>query len=189
MMKKRAIDFVGDLSVMDSFVLFELTESPNMRILEFGVGGSTQIFAQRQPKQLVSVETDPLWAKLVINKIDNDFPNAFKPLIIGYTTTFFTMFDLIFVDGVDDKRLEFAINSWSSLHNSGVMVFHDTRRKFDFDQVLQFISHVGTEVLSAQFNYLDSNMTVLTKRSNKLLYENWNITEGLPKNYYSLLEN
>ena len=44
----RPIDFVGDLSIQDAKVLLDYA-SKAQRILEFGVGGSTQIFAQCNP--------------------------------------------------------------------------------------------------------------------------------------------
>lgn len=186
-MKQRSMEFVGDLSIEDSKVLEKYAESADS-ILEFGVGGSTQIFAQCRPELLVCVETDPTWANVVLAKVARDFPKATTPLMLHYTNQFYQKFDLIFVDGVDHKRLDFAINAWDSLKGGGVMLFHDTRRPQDLNNVFELAKRYGDEVSRIIVNCAESNTTVVTKREAKLLYENWNHAEGLPMSAYSLLE-
>lgn len=182
----RPIDFVGDLSIADAHVLLQYAKRSS-HILEFGVGGSTQIFAQQNPKMLVCVETDPTWASIVTDKITHDFPKASKPIIIGYTNRFHQRFDIIFVDGVDDKRLDFARGTWHALNNGGVMLFHDTRRQNDLRNALTIAHEFGSEVQGVLINYLDSNITVLYKSHRQLQYENWQEVEGLPAAAYNLL--
>ena len=183
---KRPIDFVGDLSVADAKVLMNLSTNAQS-ILEFGAGGSTQIFAQRLPNTLISVETDPYWADIVQRKIAVDFPDATKPLMLGYTENFWQKFDLIFVDGVDDKRLDFALGTWGALRGGGVMLFHDTRRPADWENALVVANRNGAEVQSVELNLDNSNITVLRKRDKPLLYDNWHDVEGFPECDYSLL--
>jgi predicted O-methyltransferase YrrM len=187
MKKQRQIEFVGDLSIEDSNVLMQLGKDSDL-ILEFGVGGSTQIFAQCKPRVLLSVETDSAWAYAVADRIATHLPQATQPVVIGYGDRFYQKFDLIFVDGIDDKRLDFALNTWDSLNHGGKMLFHDTRRQKDLLNALKVAERFREEVESVAFNFLNSNITVLHKRKDKLIYENWNITEGLPLSAYSLLE-
>jgi hypothetical protein len=186
MKKQRPIEFVGDLSIEDSTVLMQLGKDSDF-ILEFGVGGSTQIFAQCKPKVLLCVETDSKWACVVSNRIATHLLQATQPVLIGYQNKFYQKFDLIFVDGIDDKRLDFAFDTWDSLNDGGKMLFHDTRRQQDLINALKVAERFREEVESVMFNFLDSNITVLNKRKNKLVYENWNTTEGLPLSSYSLL--
>jgi hypothetical protein len=187
MSKQRSIEFVGDLSIEDSKVLVDLAKVSSS-ILEFGVGGSTQIFAQCRPNLLLCVETDKVWAHAVLDRVVNHFPKATQPIMIGYNEKFYQKFDLIFVDGIDEKRLDFALNTWESLDNGGLMLFHDTRRHRDLHNALSVADTFREEVERVMVNFLDSNITVLHKRKSKLVYENWNTTEGLPLSAYSLLE-
>ena len=187
MSKQRPIEFVGDLSVEDSNVLLDLA-SASSSILEFGVGGSTQIFAQCKPSLLLCVETDKLWAHAVLDRVASHFPQATQPIMIGYNENFYQKFNLIFVDGIDEKRLDFALNTWESLEYGGLMLFHDTRRQRDLQNALAVADAFREEVEGMLVNFLDSNITVLHKRKSRLVYENWNATEGLPLAAYSLLE-
>ncbi len=187
MTKQRPIEFVGDLSVEDSNVLLDLAGASSS-ILEFGVGGSTQIFAQCKPRLLLCVETDKVWAHAVLDRVASQFPQATQPIMIGYNEKFYQKFDLIFVDGIDEKRLDFALNTWESLEFGGLMLFHDTRRQRDLQNALAVADTFREEVEGVLINFLDSNITVLHKRKSRLVYENWNATEGLPLSAYSLLE-
>jgi predicted O-methyltransferase YrrM len=183
----RPIDFVGDLSIQDAKVLLDYA-SKAQRILEFGVGGSTQIFAQCNPSVLLSVETDEKWAQITKDKIASDFPNATPPLFMGYTTNFLCDFDLVFVDGIGNKRFEFALNTWRSLRANGCMLFHDTRRANDFANVMRVAQNYYEDLEHILVNTNDSNITVLKKRFAPLKYENWNFVEGLPQSAYNLMK-
>jgi precorrin-6B methylase 2 len=170
--------FVGDLSTADAEVLHSLGSNSD-RILEFGVGGSTQIFAQCHPDTLVSVETDPAWierTKANLARIEGNYtPPSFVPydLFTGGT------FDLIFVDGVPDKRLDFAIKTWPTLRVGGRMVFHDTRRFEYFREAAWVAQSFFNEIRRMEINAGNSNLTIIEKGP-VLSYENWNLTEGKP---------
>jgi hypothetical protein len=183
---ERPLNFTGDLSIADANVLLEYGSHAS-HILEFGVGGSTQIFAQCNPHLLVCVETSKAWAEAVQRKMSADFPDATTPLMIGYTETFWQSFNLVFVDGIDNKRLDFAIATWNNLAFGGHMLFHDTRRPADWGNALMLAKHYGSEVDSVLLNVNNSNITVVRKRMQRMDYENWNETEGLPMSAYNLM--
>jgi hypothetical protein len=186
MIKKRLVNFTGDLSIADSNVLLWYGTHAS-HILEFGVGGSTQIFAQCNPKLLLCVETSKAWADAVSRKIINDFPEATLPIMLGYTETFWQSFNLVLIDGVDYKRLDFAMAAWNNLAPGGHMLFHDTRRPNDWGNALLVAKHYGSEVDSVLLNVDDSNITVVHKRMKPMAYENWNEVEGLPMSAYNLM--
>lgn len=174
------MEFVGDLSVNDAKVLARLG-AKSTHILEFGVGGSTQIFAQCNPARLVSVDTDPMW-------IAKTSRNLRKISHENWTTPFFApyegyqhdgAFDLIFIDGVPEKRLEFAMRAWQHLDAGGVMIFHDSRRFEYFREAAWLVQSFFNEVSRVDINPEDSNLTIIEKGPIRS-YENWNLTEGKP---------
>lgn len=170
--------FVGDLSIDDATVLYELG-SRSTHILEFGVGGSTQIFAQCKPDLLVCVDTNPVWierTKINLKKIDGEIT---QPQFVPYDLFSGGSFDLIFVDGVPDKRLDFAMKAWPMLSERGSMVFHDTRRFEYLREAAWVMQSFFDEVRFVSINESDSNLTIIEKGPS-LPYENWNETEGKP---------
>jgi len=183
---KRKFKFIGDLSIEDADVIYNLGwHSEN--ILEFGAGGSTQIFSQCNPNILYSVETDPLWIAVTERRLQK---------VSGTKAVFFEdyrmippmNFDLIFVDGVDHLRREFAIEMWSRLNVNGVMIFHDTRRFIDFQNAAWVAQLFHNEISridvnAAATNGKSSNMTVIYKKEHEP-YVNWNIEEGKPFHAY-----
>lgn len=173
----KGIRFVGDLSLEDASVLVEAGRSAR-RILEFGAGGSTQIFAQCMPKHFVSVETDPEWIRKTEQNLSR-IQSKTKPEFVPYDLVLKAEYDLIFVDGVDQLRRSFAIRTWPWLSVGGVMVFHDTRRLKDFENVAFVAQSFFSEVRSIEVNVNDSNITLVKKRI-PLPYVNWNYTEGKP---------
>lgn len=173
------VKYVGDLSKADAWVLAHYGWKAS-KILEFGAGASTQIFAQCNPKRMISIETAPVWAARTEQNLEKlgvksrvefrDICNMPKG-----------KFDLIFVDGIWEKRLDFAMKTWSLLNKDGVMIFHDTRRWFDVGNVLRIATTFNSEIETIELNKVDgdgmpSNCTVIHKRE-KILYENWNEVE------------
>lgn len=175
-----SLEFVGDLSIHDAKMLWSLG-CDSKAILEFGVGGSTQIFAQCSPPQgLTSVETDPAWIERTKDNLALiSHTDWIAPRFIPYD--FFTggTFDLIFVDGVPSKRLEFAQRAWPMLSVGGKMVFHDTRRFEYFREAAWIIQSFFNEVCHVEVNPQDTNLTIIEKDEPRF-YENWNMTEGKP---------
>jgi hypothetical protein len=174
--------FVGDLSLQDADVLAKHA-SISKQVLEFGSGGSTQILAQCGCDFVISVETQDHWIQATRQRL-SQIPNASPVEFLSYTEKFEQQFDLVFVDGVDHLRRQFAIATWQYLKVGGVMLFHDTRRFQDFQNaawVMQLyhneISHIA--VNESASDGVSSNITVLYKKAHEP-YINWNHSEGKP---------
>lgn len=174
------VQFVGDLSIQDAKTLVGLG-SKSTHILEFGVGGSTQIFAQCKPVKLVCVDTDPAWvARTQANLQRISHTDWTAPAFIPYDLFKYEgVYDLIFVDGVPEKRLEFAMRAWPILDTGGKMIFHDTRRFEYFREAAWVMQSFFNEVSRVDVNVDGSNLTIIEKGPVRI-YENWNLTEGKP---------
>lgn len=173
------IEFVGDLSIEDAKVLKFFCDH-NSRVLEFGSGGSTQIFAQCLPQKIVSVETDHSWIERTrenLNKISHK--NWTAPQFVPYDFFDSGDFNLIFIDGVPEKRLEFAMRAWPMLDVGGCMIFHDTRRFEYFKNMAWVMQSFFNEICTVEVNISGSNMSIIYK-SDPVQYVNWNMTEGKP---------
>lgn len=182
--------WVGDLSREDAGILEQYAEGSD--VLEFGVGGSTMIIAQSKGiKSLTSIETDPAWIDITSRRMEA-IEDKIQPVFLGYSEIpDIGSFDMIFVDGVDNARFDFAVRSWKLLKPMGFMLFHDTRRFPDFKNVLSVAESFYEEILSIQFNInynnKPSNMTVMQKR-NPLKYVNWPKEENKPEWSYGIGE-
>jgi len=182
----KDIKFVGDLSLEDADLL-AFYGFRSDAILEFGVGGSTQILSQCLPDLLVSVETDPEWIAKTENRL-SQLTEITKPLFCAYGNHPSHKYDLIFVDGVDHLRRQFAIDTWSFLAETGVMIFHDTRRFEDFQNAAWVAQLFHNEIDSIDINVDNSNMTIIHKKKLQP-YVNWNYTEDKPLWAYGLHPN
>jgi precorrin-6B methylase 2 len=180
------LKFIGDLSLEDADLL-ALYGKRAKRILEFGCGGSTQIFSQCNPDRLVSIETNQDWIEVTKRRVaklggtEPDFrPYDFIPMT--------EQFDLIFVDGIDSLRRDFALGTWKMLAVGGSMIFHDTRRFQDFQNVAWVAQTYFNEILTINVNSRarnnkSSNMTTILKKEHEP-YVNWNYSEGKPLEAY-----
>lgn len=72
-------------------------------------------------------------------------------------------FDLIFDDGDDGTRLEFALAAWRLLAAGGVFVFHDTRRPRDIGNAFTVAARFYREIGRIDVNPDDTNLTLLHK--------------------------
>lgn len=174
-----SVEFVGDLSIADAKLLAQLgVESAH--ILEFGVGGSTQIFAQGLPAGLTCVDTDAGWVERTKTNLARITSPFTAPSFVPYDLFRFEgVYDLIFVDGAPEKRLDFAMRAWPLLVTGGRMVFHDTRRFEYFKEAAWLVQSFFAEVRRVEVNPANTNLTVIAKGV-PVLYENWNVTEGKP---------
>ena len=174
------LEFVGDLSISDAERLFSLGQE-STHILEFGVGGSTQIFAQCNPIKLVCIETDPAWVTKTQSNLQRiSHKNWTAPAFVPYDLFKHEgRFDLIFVDGAPEKRLDFAMRAWPILDTGGKMVFHDTKRFEYFREAAWVIQSFFNEVSRVDVNVDGSNLTIIEKGPFQS-YENWNLNERKP---------
>jgi roadblock/LC7 domain-containing protein len=175
------INYIGDISKEDACVLAHLAESSSF-ILEFGVGASTQVLSAYADNPIVSLDTSKEWIErtrinLGLLKIENSPAIFHYETIIDHLVGYPNLaFDLIFDDGVDELRREFAIHSWRSLKVGGILALHDTRRLQDIQNVCAVIENFGNEIEKVLFNYQHSNITLIYKKEYEP-YENWQITE------------
>jgi predicted O-methyltransferase YrrM len=180
------IGFIGDLSAQDADIL-AMYAKKSKYILEFGVGGSTQIMAQCKPKRMISIDTDAGWierTKANLARLKDKTEVEFGEYLQTPTLTSGVTFDLVLIDGVDHLRKDFAVFAWALLNDTGVMAFHDTRRQPDFHNVLNVAANFGNEIRSIDVNAVasngkSSNMTVIHKKKLEP-YVNWNEVEGKP---------
>jgi predicted O-methyltransferase YrrM len=152
-------------------------------ILEFGCGGSTQIFCQALAPgaRLVSLETDPLWIARTRHNLELlripegtceflDYP-GWQGKCAGRT------FDFIFVDGVDAERDPFARDAFPLLEVGGWILYHDTRRRRDLRNLMELIMEHHTEVGEARINFEQTNLSGFRRKLPEP-YEDWNAAEG-----------
>ena len=176
-----SLKYVGDLSIADTSILV-LTCANVKSVLEFGVGGSTMIILQTIKNRgfLKSYDTSDGWIKDTIKRIkhiDISLLSRFESYKYNKNTEITGTYDMIFVDGIDELRLEFALKTWNLLSTNGQMLFHDTRRDKDIQNVLDVVKQHYLSVSSVKLNYKNSNISIITKqKENK--YKDWNIQEN-----------
>ena len=179
------IKFIGDLSTSDARVLYEVVRAK--RVLEFGCGGSTQILAQFATR-VVSVETEPEWIERTKRNLALLPATSAVEFVIYDDLILGEQFDVVFVDGVPNKRLKFAEAAWPCLAKGGVMIFHDTRR-FEYFKEAAWIAQLHfSEIMLIEVNKEESNLTLIHKRERPLHYVNWNEVEGKPAWAYGKAE-
>lgn len=182
--------WVGDLSIQDAKIIEKYAISGD--ILEFGAGGSTMIIAQSADvKSLISVETDQYWIDITSRRM-KAIEDKIEPIFLDYSEVPVTgNFDMIFVDGVDHLRLDFARRTWNLLKPLGFMIFHDTRRFQDFKNAISIAEEFFEEILSIDVNIeyegIPSNLTILQKK-NSIQYVSWPDEENKPEWSYGIGE-
>lgn len=175
--------YVGDLSRGDAVHLAALARGAR-RILEYGVGASTQVFAQvADPAvEIIGLDRSDYWLERTRVLLDELAPG--RPVHLERFERLSVLdrfadgaFDLIFDDGEDDLRLEFGLAAWRLLPVGGRLVLHDTRRRRDIANALALAHRFFREVERVDINPGDTNLVILHKSAEKV-YANWNRTEG-----------
>lgn len=177
------IPYVGDISRADAELLRMLALN-SAAILEFGCGASTQVLAAYTAGKVISVDTDQSW----IAKTDRNLRRLGyrgKVSFVTYENFESVSSDLIFVDGLNELRLPFALKCWDDLVVGGSLCFHDTRRTepygkaelSDVQMVCAVIECHSREIGSVFLNKDASNITIINKRP-PLLLEDWAKAEG-----------
>lgn len=182
----RTLKFIGDLSAQDAKLIEKYARGASA-VLEFGVGGSTQIIAQSIPQSahFLSLDTDPAWiatTKLNLQRLGVQARCAMQRYE-HWTPMSGEHFDLIFNDGTPALRLEFALRCFSHLRIGGFLLFHDTRGLHHVKNVTRVIEEFHESIGRVTFNEpvdgVASNITVVEKKV-KEPYVNWNEVEGRP---------
>ena len=179
------VKFIGDVSLEDCELLIRYTKGKR-DVLEFGVGGSTQIMAQVKSGegQFVSVDTDPVWICATEERLEK-LKVRDKVRFTSYTNWYDecknSKFDVVFDDGIDLLRRQFGLDSWQLLKDDGVLIFHDTRRSADFANAMCVAQTYFLEIehiaVNEKVNGVASNLTILKKKKRDD-YVNWNNVEG-----------
>ena len=179
-LKQRHIKFIGDLSKQDVTVLIKYIRNAS-NILEFGVGGSTQIICKKKNKLscFISLDTSQKWIDRTISNLQLF---SIEPDVTFYLYENWEQsidgkkFDLIFDDGVPELREDFALRAWQYLNINGSLLIHDTRTAEYIPIVATIFNAYYLEIDSILVNTHHSNITVITKKANEP-YSNWNIDE------------
>jgi hypothetical protein len=184
------LKWIGDLSLQDAHLLHHYILTTNGNIIEFGVGGSTQIIAQtmKGSRKLISIDTSPEWMELTervlkLLKCKNYFfvhweqwskRSGLSNLDVG----------LIFNDGYVELREQFGIDTWPLLMPGGLMIFHDTRHLSVIRNITRLIEVYHNEIedvrLNEKWHGCSSNMTAIRKKNHEP-YVNWNHIENKPQ--------
>lgn len=175
------IEVIGDLSKQDKQVLKHQAET-HSRILEVGVGGSTQILTHYTKGAVTAYDTSHEWidrTKYNFDKVGVEGKCTFK--ILGYNMNIHGRYDFAFIDSARETRLPAAFKAWALLIPGGSVAFHDTRRDRDFDNLLRFIGKMFREVEKVECNVNDSNISIVTKRHKRADYVNWHKVEKMTK--------
>lgn len=170
------IDYVGDISKQDAVVLAALASSAT-NILEFGSGASTQVLAAYGKCPVLSVETSAVWIKRTRGNLERlGLPAVQFTSYADWAGNPTGEYDLIFDDGVDGFRLEFAFAAWKLLKIDGIFAFHDTRRFQDVANVVELLRKHSPEIRSVIVNKDHSNITTFRKKEAEF-YDDWNVSE------------
>lgn len=176
------IPYIGDISKADASILAKYAGSAS-RILEFGVGASTQVIGSYKydTTKFESIDTDRLWIEktkenLDLLQIKHPIFTAyedFKPQVL-YP---YPEFDFVFDDGADNLRLPFAMMIWPYIQVGGVLAFHDTRRGGDARNLVEVIASHHNEISMVEVNKDGSNISIITKKKHEP-YTNWQVDEN-----------
>ena len=189
--------FVGQLSKADVNLLSHYAkEYP--KILEFGAGGSTMIFAQTTPKKVLTMEPNPVWVARTLSNLSVLGADSSKYEIVPYSLKSIEgEYDLVFVDGTANERFPFALVAFKHLRVGGWILFHDTRERGDLRNFLELAFAYRDEVGHIFMNADGSNISGIQRKPSEPAYD-WSVTEGQlpwqtgaevpPANWPSLLE-
>ncbi len=188
----------GDLSRADVVALTLLCRGKD--VVEFGVGGSTILLSQIA-KSVVTFDTKEVWVertKETLKTITNKTCEPdIKPILaethdgssvkgIGFPC------DVLFSDGWAAMRSYFILEFWKYIRECAIT--HDTRAIYAGNVLKRFIDAYNpafkgsqkypwgynpylSSLKSIEWNYLESNCCILTKRNTTLIWEDWKKTE------------
>lgn len=131
-------------SVLD-FMEHVLKQKVAPVVLEFGSGWSSAWFAERCDK-LVTIETDPKWARLVKDDLNQSGFDNWQ-MIIGeipsYQFVYYIGADLALIDCREDLRVAAMELAWLLLKIGGWILFDDAQRPQHCDAVFWLSKRAG----------------------------------------------
>jgi hypothetical protein len=173
------VKYLGLLSKFDAAVLEKYGKWAG-KTLEFGMGGSTMIFAQCGT-ELYSLEPDPAWIIRTRSNLEDLGCNPTKYRLMEYSPSLpgcdGQLFDLTFVDGTAEDRFPFALAAFQRLKLGGWILFHDTRCKEDLRNMLDMMLVYQNEIGEVKMNMDHSNISGCCRKAPEPLY-NWDEAEG-----------
>jgi hypothetical protein len=161
------------------------------RVVEFGIGGST-IILHKVAKNVITYEHDQAWVDKIMPLLpgyaDVRLIDKAESAVVGLGSPC----DVLFDDGHSILRAPALLEFWPDVKECAIL--HDSRMTYAGNCVKKFIdawtpnerkTELNPNMLpdnlytgsldTIHWNYLESNMVVLKKRSYVLKYENWNI--------------
>lgn len=187
---KKDFVYIGSLSVQDAIILYELSQNKN-KILEFGSGASTQIFAQQNTNNYIcSIDTKKEWLNVTKDFIKNELLINKDIDFLEYKNkeTIKEKFDLIYNDGFAPKRLDFALWSWNKLSsNKGLYLLHDGKRPGEINILCTLLNKYSNEISNIKVNPNKSNIICIEKKMPEP-YQNWNEVEKRESWMQSLMQ-
>ena len=108
-----------------------LQENEPEYILEYGPGGSTNIFLNYTDAIIYSIEHSPKWYQAAVEQFKNE-ERVHIHLITAQdeyiSEDYGLKYDLIFVDGLCEWRVDCLKNALNKLKPDGVVALHDSER-------------------------------------------------------------
>lgn len=158
--------FIGDLAAEDVRVLTVLAAEATLAILEFGVGGSTQILSMASQPDLpmLSLDTSQEWIDKTRQVLLRLGYHRRRPVVFRLLSDWDRLgqFDLVFNDGLRDTRYQFATWAWPRMPTGAKLAWHDCRRPQDRKEIVQFVA-ATPEVSKLELSKDESNLAVITK--------------------------
>ena len=124
-------------------------------VFEFGCGASTLFFA-RNAKQVIALETNPIWYKIITEKLASKGLNNVEIILMkdglenenyekfacDFVTNDFKQekFDFIIVDSI--KRFNCVKNSINAIKPTGAIILDDSERK-NYQKIFSFLQKNG----------------------------------------------
>ncbi len=173
--------FIGDISAADASTLAALVPG-RKRIVEFGVGGSTQIIAQSMDADAVlwAYDTDPEWLTRTAVNLETLGVDRSRVLLLPSYEQHAEIpgpVDLAFVDCAERFRIPFAHLIWPRLSVGGLLVLHDARPLVYVQPLLALVADNFRDVRSVTLNADDTNFAIV-ERGPRRDYADWNAAEG-----------
>jgi hypothetical protein len=174
--RRKVIDNIGNPIPWWTYSFIDFIEdrlTNEMRILEFGCGGST-IFLYNRVGQVISFEDNADWAAKTSEQIQSGFSKIFYIDNISdfssYSNKIEGKFDILIIDNLGN-RMDCAINNIKYLKDDGVVIWDNTDGP-DWESIKSFmINHDFKEIsftgmVAQEISY---NKTTLFYRSKNCL--------------------
>lgn len=172
-MDPQTVKIQGDLSRADVVSLCQLCTGKE--VIEYGMGGSTLILS-RCARSLSSFEESEYWCDVTRDRLYQIPDKTCQPAtnIGSGVEHYLPKCDVLWIDGTPASRIGWITNFF---HCARTIVIHDARRGGDVARALEALVPFFEHIKTIHINYNESNLLVVEKREQPLVWENWNVTE------------